>query len=136
MKKLLLDTNILIDLLARREPFYKEAAALFLKGERNSVLLSVSSLTMINTHYILRKQLKEQHVRGVLRDMRQIINVLPVDRKIIDLALDSSLLDYEDAIQYQSALEFGQEMIITRNLKHFKGCSIPVMTAGQFLALE
>jgi len=133
MKRLLVDTNILLDLLARRNPFYDEAARMFHMAERSTVELSVSSLSMVNTHYVLKRQLAEQQARKVLRDLRLLVNVLPLDQKITDLALNSDFDDFEDAIQYHTALEFAQEIIITRNLQDFKKSSIPVMTAGQFV---
>ncbi len=133
MKKLLVDTNILLDLLARRIPFYDEAAGLFLLAERGIIELTVSAISMVNTHYVLKRQLSEQEVRKVLRDLRLLVGVLPVDQKITDLALNSDFKDFEDAIQYHTALEYAQEIIITRNLADFKHSSIPVMTAGQFV---
>jgi predicted nucleic acid-binding protein len=133
MKKLLLDTNILLDLLAKRKHFYEDAARLFLMAEKNVVSLSVSSLSVVNTHYVLRKHLSEQQTRAVLRDLRNLVKVLPLDEKITDIALNSNIGDFEDAIQYHSALEYRQEIIITRNLKDFKASTLPVMTAGQYI---
>ena len=133
MKSLMVDTNILLDLLARRNPFYEEAASMFLMAERRTIALSISSLSLVNTHYVLKRQLAEQQVRKVLRDLRLLINVLPLDQKITDLALNSHFKDFEDAIQYHTAIEFSQEIIITRNQRDFKESSIPVMTAGQFI---
>ncbi len=133
MKKLLLDTNILLDLLAKRKHFYEDVARLFLMAEKNVVSLSVSSLSVVNTHYVLRKHLSEQQTRAVLRDLRNLVKVLPLDEKITDIALNSNIGDFEDAIQYHSALEYRQEIIITRNLKDFKASKLPVMTAGQYI---
>ncbi len=134
MRKLMLDTNILLDLLAARHPFFDEASILFLMAEKGSVELAVSSLSIVNTHFVLRKQLKEQDTRKVLRDLRILVKVLPLDQKITDMALNSDFDDFEDAVQYQTALEYGQEIIITRNLKDFKTSSIPVMTADQYIS--
>lgn len=133
MRKLFLDTNILLDLLARREGFYEEAARLFLLAEDGELSLSVSALTIVNTHYVLRKHLSEQKTRGIIRDIRLLVSVLPMDERLSDIALNSAIDDYEDAIQYHTALEFQQELIITRNLKDFKSSKLPVMTAGQFI---
>lgn len=135
MKKLFVDTNIILDLLARRTPFYDETARLFLLAEKGSVELSITAISIVNTHYVLKRQLSEEKVRTVLRDLRLLVKVLPVDQKITDLALNSELRNYEDAIQYHTALEYNQEVIISRNLKDFKLSSIPVMTAGQFVYL-
>jgi hypothetical protein len=123
----------LFPLLAKRAHFYNESARLFLLAEKKVVSLSVSSLSMVNTHYVLSKHLSEKQARAVLRDLKLLIKVLPLNGKIIDVAMNSDIADFEDAIQYHSALEYRQEVIITRNLKDFKTSTLPVMTAGQFI---
>jgi len=136
MRKLFIDTNIVIDLLSRREPYYKESAALFSLADRKKIELSVSSLTMANTSYVLLKQLNTKKVREVLRKLRLVVTVLPLDDKIIGLALnDETFSDFEDGLQYFTAIENEQEIIITRNLKDYKMSQIPVMTAKQFLEI-
>jgi len=134
MKKLFIDTNIVIDLLSRRDPYYKESAELFSLADRKKVEISISSLTVANTSYVLLRQLKSKRVKEVLRKLRLVVNVLSLDNKIIGLALnDETFTDFEDGLQYFTAIEHEQEMIITRNLKDYKSSQIPVMTARQFL---
>lgn len=134
MKKLLIDTNIVIDLLARREKFYLEAAVLFSLADKKKIKLSISSLSFANTNYILLKEKRPDEARTILRKFKIIVNVLPLDDKVIDLALnDSGFNDFEDGLQYFSAIEHNQDIIITRNLRDFKKSEIPVMTAQQFL---
>lgn len=67
MKKVFIDTNIIVDLLAKREPFYEEAAMLFTLADKQQVNLSVSALTFANTNYILSQSLKPEEVRQILR---------------------------------------------------------------------
>ncbi len=70
----------------------------------------------------------------VLRKLRLILKILPLDDKIIGLALnDETFSDFEDGLQYFTAIENEQEMIITRNLKDFKNSKLPIMTAKQFI---
>jgi predicted nucleic acid-binding protein len=134
MKKLFVDTNIVIDLLARRAPFFEEAAELFSLADKKQVELSVSSLTIANTSYALLRQMDSIKAKSVLRKLRLILKVLPLDDKIIGLALnDDSFLDFEDGLQYFTAIEEEQELIITRNLKDFKNSKLPAMTAKQFI---
>lgn len=133
MDKILVDTNIVLDLLAKRELFFQEAQQLFTLADRNKVKLYVSSLTLANTNYILSQNLKIQESRKILRKFKVLVNVVSMDDKIIDLALDSDFNDFEDAIQYYSALENGIDLIITRNLKDFKSSKIPVLTAKGYL---
>jgi predicted nucleic acid-binding protein len=134
MKKILIDTNILIDLLAKREPFYAEAADLFSKADRKEIKLSTSALSITTTHYILARSLNSEEAKSILRKFKVLVQVVELNDKIIELALnDKEFKDFEDAIQYYSALENGDQMIVSRNLKDFKKSKIPVMTAAQFL---
>jgi predicted nucleic acid-binding protein len=133
MKKLFLDTNIILDLLANRMPFYTEAAELFSLADKKEIKLSISSLCLADTHYILSKQNHDLEVRKILRKFKVLVNVLPLDDKIEDLALNSEFRDFEDAIQYYTAIENDQDILITRNQQDFRDSKIPVMTAGEFI---
>jgi len=134
MKQLLIDTNIVIDLLSRRVPFYDEASTLFSLADRKLVELAVSSLTIANTSYVLLQQMTPDKAKSTLRKLRLIVNILPLDDKVVGLALnDETFSDFEDGLQYFTATEYDQDLIITRNLKDFKNSKIPVMTAKQFL---
>jgi len=133
MKSIFIDTNIVIDLLAHRMPFYSEAAKLFSLADKGKVRLSISALCLADIHYILSKQIPESEVRRILRKFKVLVNVLPMDDKITDLALNSEFRDFEDAIQYYTAIENDQDLIITRNQPDFKESKIPVMTAGEFI---
>jgi len=136
MDRLLVDTNIVIDLLAKREKFLTEAQELFTLSDKKEVKLYVSSLTFANTHYILSQSLKIDDSRKILRKFKVLVEVLPMDDKIIDLSLDSDFKDFEDAIQYYTALENNLELILTRNLKDFRLSRIPVLTAKDYLQLN
>lgn len=134
MKRLFLDTNIIIDLLAKREPFYKQAAQIFSLADKSNIQIFVSALTFANTNYILLKEKKPEEAKAILRKLKLIVNVINLDDKILGLSLnDSDFKDFEDALQYYSAIENGIEIIITRNLKDFQKSKISVLTAEQFL---
>ena len=134
MKKVFIDTNIVIDLLSKREPFYDESADLFSLADKKIIELSISSLTIANTSYTLLRQTNSKKAKEILRKLRLIVKVLPLDDKIIGVALnDDSFSDFEDGLQYFTAIENNQDIIITRNLKDFKASKLPVMTARQFL---
>jgi predicted nucleic acid-binding protein len=134
MKRLFVDTNIVIDLFAKREPFYAEAATLFSLADTKKLSLSVSALTFANTNYILLQSKKQDEAKLILRKLKLIVSVVSLDEKIVGLSLnDNDFKDYEDALQHYSALENGDEAIITRNLRDFKKSKLPVMTASQFL---
>jgi predicted nucleic acid-binding protein len=134
MKRLFVDTNIIIDLLAKREPFYDAAAMLFTLADKQKIRLSVSALTFANTNYILLQSKKPEESRMILRKLNMVVEVLSLDEKIVGLSLnDNDFHDYEDALQYFTALENGIDAIITRNLKDFKKSKLPVMSAAQYL---
>ena len=136
MKRIFVDTNIVIDLLSRREPFFEEAAVIFSLADKKQVELSVSSLTIANTGYTLLRQMDSNKAKSVLRKLRLILKILPLDDKIIGLALnDETFSDFEDGLQYFTAIEDEQEIIITRNLKDFKNSKLPTMTAKQFIEM-
>ena len=136
MDRILVDTNIVLDLLAERKKFIVETQELFTLSDKNEVKLYVSSLTFANTYYILSQQMKMNNVRKVLRKFKILVEVLPMDDKIIDLSLESDFKDFEDAIQYYTAIENDISIIITRNLKDFKTAKIPVLTAKNYTELR
>ncbi|SMO58377.1 PIN domain-containing protein [Saccharicrinis carchari] len=134
MKKLFVDTNIVIDLLSRREPFFEEAATLFSLADKKRIELTISSLTIANTSYVLLRQMDSNKAKSILRKLRLIVKILPLDDKIVGLALnDETFSDFEDGLQYFTAIENIQELIITRNLRDFKNSKLPTMTAKQFI---
>ena len=134
MKNLFLDINIVIDLLAKREPFYRSAAQLFSLADKMKLQIFVSALTFANINYILLKEKKPEEAKAILRKLKLIVNVINLDDKVIGLSLnDSDFKDYEEALQYYSAIENGIDFIITRNLKDFQKSKIPALTAEQFL---
>lgn len=134
MKKVYIDTNIVIDLLSKREPFFDEAVDIFSLADKKIIELSISSLTLANTSNTLLRQTNSKNAKEILRKLRLIVKVLPLDDKIIGISLnDDSFTDFEDGLQYFTAIENDQDLIITRNLKDFKASKLPVMTARQFL---
>ena len=134
MKKLFVDTNIVLDLLAKRLPFYTSAALLFSLADKKKIKLSVSALTFANTNYVLSKLKTSEEAQEILRRFRLLVEVVPLTSKIIDLALNNTRFkDFEDSLQYYSASESSCEIIITRNQKDFKSADLPVMSAEEFL---
>jgi predicted nucleic acid-binding protein len=135
MNKILVDTNIVLDLLAKREPFYDSAAALFTLADKNKVRLAISSLSVANTIYVLSRNKSAKEAREILRRFKVLVRVLNLNDKIIDLALaDGSFKDFKDGLQYYSAIENNLELILTRNPKDFKSSKLPVMSADEFIS--
>ena len=135
MIKLLVDTNIVIDLLSKRAEFYEEAADLFSRADRNELKLAISALSFANTNYILSKLKSPKEAREILRKFKVLVELLNLDDKVTELALsDNRFPDFEDGLQYYSAIENGIDIIITRNKKDFKNSKLPVLTAKEYLA--
>jgi predicted nucleic acid-binding protein len=136
MKRLLADTNVILDLLANRKPWWHDAARLFAEAERQNLKLLVSAISFNNIHYILRKQIPSQHVRNILQKLLLIVEVLPLDQRTISLSLNDFLFrDFEEALQYYTAIEHDIDVIITRNIQDFKSSNIPVMSPHEFLTM-
>jgi len=132
-ENIFVDTDVIFDLLAKREPFYKYSAKLFTHADKKELTICVSSLCFGNLNYILSKQKSAKEARKILSRFKVLVKVLPVDDKVIELALNSDFGDFEDAIQYYCAIENGINVLITRNLKDFKHARIPVLTAEEFV---
>ena len=133
MDKVFIDTDIILDVLAKREPHFKFAAHLLSLADTGKIKIGVSSLTFSNLNYMLSKQFSSAEARKVLVRFKTLVQVLTVDDKIIELALGSNFKDFEDAIQYYCAINNNYKTLLTRNLKDYKAAKIPVMTAESFL---
>lgn len=134
MRRILVDTNVVLDLLAKREPFYVQSLQIFSLADRNVVELILSTLSLVNANYILNDALKIKEARSIIGKFKVLVNSYELNDKIVELALnDSSFQDFEDGIQYYTALESQCELIITRNLKDFRKSAIPVFSPKEFL---
>lgn len=134
MQKVFADTDIILDLLAQREPFYRPAAALFTLADKEEIALQVSSLSFANLNYLLSRQYSATKARKLLLKFKTLVTVLAVNDKVVELALASDFTDFEDALQYHTALENDVRIILTRNHRDYKSADVPVMSAEQFLA--
>jgi predicted nucleic acid-binding protein len=135
MSMLFLDTNIVLDLVSPRPPFTEFAQKIFSRSQRNKIELYVSALSIVNINYLLAKVTDKAQAKQILQKIKPLINILPLNDKIIQLAFASDFNDFEDAVQYYTALEYNITTLITRDLKDFKKASINVMTAEQYLGM-
>ena len=131
-KKVFLDTNIIIDLLCHRE-HCAEAATVVNMGIEGKVLLYCSSLTIANCIYSCRKTLGKEKTTQLLKLLCDIIKIAPCGQTEVDSSFLHDCEDFEDTLQYYSAMSVGADTIITRNGKHFSFSSIPVMDCGEYL---
>lgn len=132
MKKVFLDTNIIVDLIADRKPFSKYSIEIFKKAEAQQITLFTSSHSIATTHYLLKKYLDEKTLRDVLSNLLDFITVIAVDTDILKKGLRSKHKDFEDAIQILCASTVEKmDCIVTRNTKDFKNSEILVLTPDE-----
>lgn len=135
--KVFLDTNILLDVLLGREPFVAEAADLWALCERETVDGFVSAISHNNCHYLLTRLDSKPTADRAVRLLLDTFKTVPLEERLVRKALDAGFTDFEDAIQYYSAIHAKADCFLTRNLKDFpKGAAIPIMTPGEFLRLD
>ncbi len=135
MNKLFIDSDILIDFLAKRTHYEEAYKLLSLIAEKKANAFS-TPLVFANVHYILTKFGNNKKSKMALRILRKNISILTMDETVFDEALDSSFTDFEDALQYFSALKFGIDFIVTRNKKDFSKGKIKIVTAGEYLSIH
>ena len=132
-QKLFIDTDIILDILAKREPFYNPAAQLFALIEERKVDAFTTPVVFSNLFYILSKFKSRNFAHSSLRKLRLLLTIIQVDEKVIDLALNSEFKDFEDAIQFYAAKFHNLDFIITRNVKDFVSKEIVVLTAEDYI---
>jgi predicted nucleic acid-binding protein len=131
--KLFLDTNVVIDLLGEREPFYESAAKIATLSDKGKIQIYVSALTFSTTFYLLSRFENQDIVKEKIRKFKVLVETSDLTDRIIDKGLNSKFSDFEDALQYYSAINMNCNIIITRNAKDFKESDIPVMTPDEYL---
>lgn len=134
MQKVFVDTDVCIDLLSGRKPFNKAAEVFFSLSDLGKLKIFVSSISFANIDYVLRSQYSVSNSRKILAKFKTLFTVLAVDDKTIELAIASDFSDFEDAIQYSCAIEYGLTTIVTRNIKNYKKASIRVLTPDAFIS--
>jgi predicted nucleic acid-binding protein len=132
MKKVFLDTNIIVDLIANRKPFSKYSIEIFKKAEEKKIKLFTSSHSIATTHYLLKKYLEEKILRNVLYNLLDYVTVIAVDTDVLKKGLRSKHKDFEDSIQILCASTIEKiDCIVTRNTKDFRDSEILVLTPDE-----
>ena len=131
--KLLLDTNILLDIALKRQPFVIQAAQVLTTAQHRKFPLYMTATTITDLFYIIRKAKGKAVALAFITDLMQYVDVAAVDKAVVMRALDLELPDFEDAIQVGSAERAGIETIITRNEPDFEDSALQVLNPAQFL---
>ena len=134
MKTVLIDIDVILDVLAEREPFFAPAANLWIRVEKKRIRTYLASHTITTLFYLVRKAKGKKIAQKSIKDLLSIFEIAPVDRSTLLLALDSDFADFENAVQYAAAKQVSADFIITRNIKDYKNSDIAVASPEIFLA--
>ena len=133
--KVLVDTNIVLDVLLKRTPFYMDSFSVFQLSDSRSINGVLAAISMTNVFYMLRKTGKNSaEVYQDMDDISGVFAVAPVTETTVSSALALRWKDFEDAIQFITAKESKVQFIITRNKADYKASDIPCMTPTEFIA--
>lgn len=132
--RLLIDINIVLDVLQKRESFYKTSAHLLSLVETGRVEGYLAAHSVTTLFYLIRKDKSASQARATLTSLLQFIKVAPVDQSTIEQALNLDYRDYEDAVQMISALQTQADYLVTRNIKDYQPPLVPVLQPVDFLA--
>ena len=134
MKTVFFDTNILLDVLLDRDEFNWQSTQIWKACENGDINGVVSAMSINNVHYTCAKILNRKQALEAVHLVLALFKVVPLGEKILRLAADNPGNDFEDAIQYYSALEAQASCIVTRDVNDFITGQIPILSPGEFLA--
>ncbi len=130
---ILIDLNILLDVLQKREPFYPASAQLLAAVEIGRVDGYVAAHSITTLFYLIQKDNGAGEARGTITNIMQFIKIAPVGQSTIEQALNLDYGDFEDAVQMMAAVQCKADCLITRNIKDYRPALLPVMQAVDFL---
>lgn len=133
MQRIYLDTNIVLDFLGERQPFHEASAKVLTLADRKKIKIFVSPITISTAYYVLAKFESNKVALDKIRKFKLLCEVSVMDSEVIDKAIISDFKDFEDALQYFSALSTNCDLILTRNEKDFKSALIPILNCESYL---
>jgi predicted nucleic acid-binding protein len=134
LKKVILDTNVVLDVLLERRPFVLSAAEIFELAEQSRVVAFLCATTITTVDYLLRQSLSARESRQTLWKLLSLFEIAPVNRTVIEQAMRSRISDFEDAVLDEAGMLAGVEAIVTRNSRDFAGSRLRILDPLQFLA--
>jgi len=132
--RVFVDTNTLLDVLARREPFYAASARIWSMAESGQIQAFISAISFNNVYYVVRKADSRKKADAAMRLLRDVFKSVAPDEQILNQAIDSGMSDFEDAVQYFSAVRARVGHLVTRNPADFPTEPIAVVSPEEFLA--
>lgn len=133
MRKVLFDTNIILDIALKRHPFFDDALEMFGLIDRKIIIGSVTATTITDIYYISRKAKGDADSINFIKGLIEVVDIVGVDKNVIINALASGLKDFEDGIQASASELNGVEVIITRNKDDFANARLKIATPKEFL---
>ncbi|MEQ8994966.1 MAG: PIN domain-containing protein [Coleofasciculus sp. B1-GNL1-01] len=132
--RVLIDTNVILDYLLEREPFLQDAQALFQAIGSEQVIGYVTATTLTDIFYIARRQTQSvEQANQVVSMTLAVMEICPVDRAVLEVALTSGIRDFEDAVQVACAIAQTLDAIVTRDTQDFYNATVPVLSVSQLL---
>jgi len=131
--KVLIDTNIVLDVLLNRKPFVENAVKVFKQAEKGQIEAHITASSVTDLVCILRKAYSLNEIKTHLKEMFQFIKIVGINSSIITGALDQNAPDFEDAVIMECARQSGMEIIITRNKPDFKKCEVPCIRLEEWV---
>ncbi|MBN2411484.1 PIN domain-containing protein [candidate division KSB1 bacterium] len=135
MTNIFVDSDIILDLLLKREPYYLPAAHLFSLVEKRKIVACTTPVVMANIHYISARLTDKKLALDNIRKLLSLLKITPVDEKTLLLAIDFRFTDFEDAVQYYAAKSRGISCFITRNKSDYKVTDMTICTAAEYLKI-
>ncbi len=132
--KVFFDTNVLLDVLAERKAFYPDAMRVWTLAESGRIDAHVAAISFSNCYYIVHKHAGRRSAEKAIRLLRDIFEPVDLTAQILNQAIDAGFADFEDAVQFHSAVHAQAECIITRNPDHFPRTPLSVLSPAEFLA--
>ena len=132
--RVIVDTNIVLDVLLERQPFVNAAVDIFSLAEQSRVVAYLCATTITTIDYLLCQSLPASKAREALRRLISIFEIATVNRPVIERALGSRLSDFEDAVLAEAGVMAGADCIVTRNPRDFAGSPLKVFEPSEFLA--
>jgi predicted nucleic acid-binding protein len=133
--KILFDTNVILDIMLLRKPFYKTASILIAEAELKRIKGYVCATTVTTIYYLVEKVLDQKEAKNKIENILNIFDICEVNRSVLESALHSGFSDFEDSVIYESARRNGIEGIVTRNRKDFESSKIPVFDPEELLKI-
>jgi predicted nucleic acid-binding protein len=133
-KLVFVDTNVLLDVLVRREPFCQDSVQVWNLVEAGRIEAFIAAISVSNCYYLVRKHVGKPQAEQAIRLLRDVFTPVDLTARILDQAIDAGFSDFEDALQFHSAVHARAECILTRNPDHFPRVPLSILSPAEFLA--